>query len=71
MTRPPAALNFKIPIYLIQGENDLLTPMEISKPYFEQITSPAKEYFLLPQTAHGFNAQVLSTLFRICRGLKE
>src|SRR5687768_17203675 len=35
-------LNFKIPIYFIQGNEDLLTPKEMTKNYFNKIKTPEK-----------------------------
>jgi pimeloyl-ACP methyl ester carboxylesterase len=63
-------LTFKIPIYLIQGEEDLLTPKELTSDYFKKIKAPTKEYYLLPNTAHGFNQSVLETQYRICKKIK-
>ncbi len=63
-------LNFKIPIYLIQGDEDLLTPKEITNQYFNKIKAPKKKYYLLPKTAHGFNLPVLETQYKICKAIK-
>lgn len=63
-------LDFKIPVYLIQGDEDLLTPKEVTKNYFDKIEASEKKYFLLPKTAHGFNLSVLETLYQICKGVK-
>lgn len=57
---------FEIPVYFIQGDKDILTPKENSKAYFETIKAPHKEYFLLPDAAHGFNASVLEKLREVC-----
>lgn len=62
-------LDFEIPVYLIQGEEDLLTPKEITKNYFDKIKAPAKEYLLLPKTAHGFNPAVLEAQYKIFRDI--
>lgn len=63
-------LEFKIPVYFIQGQEDLLTPKELTKKYFRKIKAPEKKYILLPQTAHGFNVRVLETQYKIFRGIK-
>ena len=62
--------DFKIPVYLIQGSEDLLTPKEKTKKYFDKIKAPKKKYFLLPQTAHGFNITVLETQYKILKAIK-
>ncbi len=63
-------LEFKIPVYLIQGSEDLLTPKELTKKYFNKIKAPKKKYFLLPKTAHGFNLSVLETQYKIFKAIK-
>lgn len=63
-------LNFKIPVYLIQGEEDILTPKEMSRNYFDTLKAPKKEYFLLPKAAHGFNQSVVDTQYKIFRSIK-
>lgn len=63
-------LEFEIPIYLIQGEEDLLTPKESTKNYFEKIKAPAKKYYLLPKTAHGFNLSVVEKQYEIFKSIK-
>jgi esterase/lipase len=35
-------LVFKIPIYLIQGNEDLLIPKDVTKDYFDKIKAPKR-----------------------------
>jgi pimeloyl-ACP methyl ester carboxylesterase len=63
-------LEFKIPVYLIQGNEDLMTPKEASKAYFDKIKAPEKKYYLLPNAAHGFNVSVLDAQCKIFRSIK-
>ena len=56
---------FQIPVYIIQGEEDILTPKEITSTYFEKIEAPEKELIFVPEAAHGFNTEVVATLYRI------
>jgi len=63
-------LIFKVPVYLIQGNEDLLTPKESTKAYFDQIKAPHKEYLLLPETAHGFNLSVVDAQYKIFKKIK-
>lgn len=63
-------VEFKIPIYIIQGEADLLTPKESTKDYFNKIKAPKKEYYLLPESAHGFNVPVVETQYKIFQRIK-
>ena len=63
-------LDFKIPVYLIQGNEDILTPKESSKEYFEKISTPKKEYYLIPKAAHGFNESVVKAQYEIFKSIK-
>ncbi|MBL7725725.1 MAG: alpha/beta hydrolase [Chitinophagaceae bacterium] len=63
-------LDFQIPVYLIQGNEDLLTPKEKTKRYFDKIKAPAKKYYLLPKAAHGFNLSVLESQFKLFKSIK-
>ncbi len=63
-------LDFKIPVYFIQGEADILTPKETTRKYFKAIKAPKKKYYLLPKTAHGFNLSVLETQYKIVKGIR-
>ena len=60
-------LTFKIPVYFIQGEEDIQTPAALNKDYFNKIKAPAKEFFLLPGTEHGFNQPVIDTQLSIIK----
>jgi pimeloyl-ACP methyl ester carboxylesterase len=60
-------LDFEIPVYLIQGENDILTPGEITREYFDIIKAPVKDFILLPGAAHGYNQSVVDTQFKIVK----
>lgn len=63
-------LEFKIPLFFIQGEHDILTPKEKTRLYFNTIQAPQKEYFLLPDAAHGFNQSVLDAQYKIFKNIK-
>ena len=63
-------VDFKIPVYLIQGEEDILTPKEATKNYFNKIKAPEKKYILLPKTGHEFNVPVLEAQYKIFKSIK-
>lgn len=60
-------LAINIPVFMIQGAEDILTPKEKTRAYFDKMIAPEKKYFLLPNTAHGFNESVLATQYKICK----
>lgn len=62
-------LNFKVPVYLIQGEVDILTPKELTRQYFEAIRAPKKQYLLVPGAAHGHNQAIVDAQYRTVKEL--
>jgi pimeloyl-ACP methyl ester carboxylesterase len=62
-------IKFKIPVYIIQGDEDLLTPKESSKLYFNTLSAHKKVYYTIPQAAHGFNSAVLEKQFQVFRSI--
>ncbi len=63
-------VDFKLPVYFIQGEEDILTPKELTTKYFNRLTAPEKKYVLLPKTAHGFNQSVVDAQYSIFQRIK-
>lgn len=63
-------LAINIPVFIIQGAEDILTPKEKTRAYFDKMIAPEKKYFLLPNTAHGFNEAVLEMQYKICKEIK-
>ena len=43
----------KIPAYFISGEKDYNCPWELVEEYCNNLTAPAKEFFLIPGAAHS------------------
>jgi len=62
-------LDFKIPVILLQGEEDILTPKEATRPYFDKITAPGKKYILIPGAAHGFNQSVVDEQYIVMKDI--
>lgn len=63
-------LDFKVPVYLIQGREDLLTPKDKTKKYFKKLKAPEKRLYVLPRTAHGFNTAVLEMQYKVFKRIK-
>lgn len=61
---------FQLPIIIIQGEKDILTPKELNKPYFEKIRAPRKEYYIVQNAAHGFNQTMINKLYDVIINLR-
>lgn len=52
---------FDVPIYMVQGEQDLLTMPEPSRRYFDFIEAPHKEFVQVPRTGHDPNPPMVAT----------
>jgi pimeloyl-ACP methyl ester carboxylesterase len=64
-------LDFKTPVILLQGEEDILTPKETTKAYFDKIRAPEKKYILIPRAAHGFNQSVVDEQYKVMKEVIE
>jgi pimeloyl-ACP methyl ester carboxylesterase len=49
---PALGTELKIPIYFVEGENDLTAPPELAKAYFKSIEAPRKGFYMVPGTGH-------------------
>ena len=58
---------FSLPIYFIQGEEDILTPKELTAAYFKKIIAPSKELIMLPSTDHGYTQAAVDAQYKIVR----
>lgn len=52
---PALGTRFAMPVTMIQGHEDLVTPPEVSRAYYETLTAPKKTYVLLARTGHDPN----------------
>jgi pimeloyl-ACP methyl ester carboxylesterase len=64
---PKLGFDFQIPVFLVQGTEDLVTVPEVAKRYFDAIRAPRKEYFLLPRTGHDPNPVMIEAQFNILK----
>jgi pimeloyl-ACP methyl ester carboxylesterase len=49
---PDLGTDFKIPVYIVQGQADLTALPELAKAYFDSIKAPRKQFYLVPGTGH-------------------
>lgn len=52
---------FAMPVYMLQGEADLVTPPEVSRAYFDALTAPKKEFITMARTGHDPNVRMIDT----------
>ena len=58
-------LDFKIPVYLIQGEEDLLTSADITKQYFAKLNAPYKNYISVTRSGHDPNKKMFAQQLQV------
>lgn len=56
---------FRLPVYLVQGEQDLLTSAAVTRRYFEQIQAPRKAMLVVPRAGHDPNQPLMDAQFKV------
>lgn len=64
-------INFKIPVHLIQGKEDLLTPPEVTEKYFAALNSSGKSYLLVEKSGHDLSSRMFNAQLNILRAGAE
>lgn len=62
---PALGTSFKLPVYLVQGEQDLLTSAAVTRRYFEQLKAPRKELVLVPRAGHDPNQPLMDAQYKV------
>ena len=62
---PALGTDFSIPIFIIQGEEDLTAPHEVAKAYFDSIKAPRKQFYLVPGTGHEASLPELNLMLKV------
>jgi pimeloyl-ACP methyl ester carboxylesterase len=65
---PGLGTDFKIPIYIVQGQADLTALPELAKVYFDSIKAPHKGFYLVPGTGHEPSNAMMDTTRNILLG---
>ena len=71
---PGLGLQFAVPVYLVQGSEDLVTVKEVTQRYFDQIDAPKKKLVIVPRAGHDPNDALVKaqyTLLMDCCAARE
>ena len=49
---PALGLEFKVPVFIVQGQEDLTAGPGLAQAYFDSIKAPRKQFHLVPGTGH-------------------
>ncbi|OYU44148.1 MAG: proline iminopeptidase, partial [Burkholderiales bacterium PBB4] len=64
---PAQGTRFALPVFLVQGTEDLLTPLRVTQPYFDSIEAPTKALVLVPLAGHDPNAPTVAAQWRVLK----
>ena len=62
---PGLGAAFEIPVFIIQGSEDLVAIPEVARRYFDGIAAPQKEFVLVPHTGHDPNVPLVEAQYRV------
>jgi pimeloyl-ACP methyl ester carboxylesterase len=64
---PALGTTFSVPIFIIQGKEDLLTMPSVTQAYFDRIKAPTKQYILLDRVGHDPNPLMVDAQFHVLK----
>lgn len=67
---PKLGTRFDVPVFLIQGTEDLVTTKEVTKAYFDSIVAPHKDLILLERVGHDPNTAMVEAQYKVLKGLR-
>lgn len=59
---PALGTHLEVPVFIVQGAEDLVTTAEVTRAYFETIEAPEKALVTLPRTGHDPNERMLAAI---------
>lgn len=62
---PRLGVRFDIPVYLVQGQEDLLTPLSVTQIYFDSLQAPDKILVVVPKVGHDPNEALLAAQHQV------
>lgn len=66
---PALGTDFPIPVFLVQGSEDLVTVPDVAKAYFDSLSAPQKAYRVAPLTGHDPNEAMVAAQLDILQSL--
>ncbi len=58
---------YALPMYFLQGEEDLLTRPEITRAFFDSLDAPRKKLVMVPRAGHDPNIAMIGAQFRLMK----
>lgn len=64
---PALGTDFAVPIFIIQGQEDLTAVPEMAKSYLDSVNAPRKEIYLVPGTGHDPSVAELDLILKVLK----
>jgi pimeloyl-ACP methyl ester carboxylesterase len=64
---PALGTDFAIPVFLIEGKQDLLATPDVARRWYDQIKAPEKGWVLLEHAGHDPNQDVIDAEYKVLR----
>ena len=64
---PALGTHFAIPMFFVEGAQDLLATPDVAQRYYDSLTAPQKHLVLLPRAGHDPNQDVIDAEYAILR----
>lgn len=64
---PALGLVFGLPVFLLQGSEDLVTMPDVAKRYFDRISAPRKEFIMIAATGHDPNGPMIAAQYDVLK----
>jgi pimeloyl-ACP methyl ester carboxylesterase len=62
---PSAVPEVATPVFIVQGQEDLNTPADLAKAYFDDLKAPRKAFFLVPGAGHEPTTTILERMHKV------
>lgn len=59
---PALGAEYRVPVLLVQGTEDLVTAPEVTREFFDGINAPMKELVMVPRTGHDPNRHMIDAI---------
>lgn len=68
---PKLGMVFDVPVFIVQGAEDLVTMPSVTKRYFDGITAPQKALVLVPRAGHEPNLDFIDAEYEVMRRVRR
>ncbi len=58
---------FELPVYFVMGQEDILSPPEVARRYFDHIEAPHKRFVVVPRAGHDPNEAMVAAQLQVLR----